>query len=164
MDSYQYAVEVVGQKDAPRGCGGLWPTKETRITSPFGMRVHPVSGVKKNHNGIDIGTEHRQGLFVIAPVSGTIQHSESKGGGMQIGIRTKDRLYSFCHLSKRLVPHGAKVRVGQLIALTGNTGASSGPHLHFGIWDTSGKTATPIDPMSHWWIRLVNFTGFEGNS
>lgn len=154
MNAYSLSVRVIGDRNSPSGFGGLWPTSEDRITSPFGERIHPVTGQRKMHNGIDIGTYRRIGEPVFAPVAGVVSWSSSKAGGMQIAVSSGGRTYTFCHLSKRLAPDKSTVSMGDLIALTGNTGASSGPHLHMGVWDTRGSDSVAVDPMSMWWLKI----------
>lgn len=154
MNAYSLSVRVIGDRNSPAGFGGLWPTSEDRVTSPFGMRTHPVTGKRTMHNGIDIGTYRRIGEPVFAPVAGVISWSSSKAGGLQMAVSSGNRSYTFCHLSKRLAPDKSSVSMGDIIALTGNTGASSGPHLHMGVWDTDGAGSKPVDPLSMWWLKI----------
>ncbi|MEZ4323321.1 MAG: M23 family metallopeptidase [Myxococcota bacterium] len=121
-----------------------WPVDASvRISSPFGDRIHPVTGKKKFHNGVDlpvpVGTDLRaaqSGTIVAATedsVSGRYVILEHGGG-----IRT-----AYCHLS--VLPDksvGARVSKGEIIGKSGNTGRSTGPHLHF-VLRVDG---TAIDP------------------
>ncbi|MCB9674105.1 MAG: M23 family metallopeptidase [Alphaproteobacteria bacterium] len=121
-----------------------WPVDPTvRISSPFGYRVHPVTKTRKFHNGVDlpvpVGTTLRaaqSGRIVAATedsVSGKYVILEHAGG-----IRT-----AYCHLSA--LPEksaGDRVSKGEVIGLSGNTGRSTGPHLHF-VLRVDGE---PIDP------------------
>lgn len=99
----------------------------------FGMRLHPILGINRMHEGIDIITNI--GTDVFAPGDGIVDYVGIKGGlGLVIevdhgfGYRT-----IFGHLSKTLVKAGTKIKRGDLIAKTGNTGLSTGPHLHYEV-------------------------------
>lgn len=103
------------------------------ITSPFGKRKHPITGITSFHNGIDIGCP--SGTAVVAPADGKIHKLWTHPrGGMCMSMVTLDGVrYGFAHLENRLVKEGQVVREGDAIALSGNTGQSTGPHLHFTI-------------------------------
>ena len=110
--------------------------------SRFGYRTHPVTGERKMHNGVDISAPI--GTSVFSPVDGEIMEAFMcpYGGGRTLTIADEELRvirYSFAHLNNNtIVPVGAKVKKGQKIAESGNTGTSTGPHLHFGI-KTDGK-------------------------
>jgi len=115
-----------------------------RITSHFGKRRHPVTGIYSFHNGVDIAC--RQGTPIVAPDYGTITEvwDHALGGKCLAMVSLKDIRYGFAHLSERSVQKGQSVVEGQQIALSGNTGRSTGPHLHFtvrikGIWENPLK-------------------------
>jgi len=109
-----------------------WPVAARfPITSPFGVRVHPTLKTRRFHNGIDVGVP--VGTDVRAPQAGTVDvvGNNPVSGRFVIvdhgrGVRT-----SYCHLSKAEVARGDEVQAGQLLALSGNTGRSTGPHLHY---------------------------------
>ncbi len=111
-----------------------WPSESsTRVTSEFGMRLHPILKVNKLHTGIDIGAA--AGTNVLAANSGTVIKAgwnNSYGNVIMIdhggGIVT---LYA--HNSKLLASTGDVVARGQAIALVGSTGVSTGPHIHFEV-------------------------------
>lgn len=111
-----------------------WPVvKEGNITSRFGRRLHPATGNWHNHRGIDIAMA--QGTQVFSTADGTVANvwkDAACGNGLVIkhldGYETV-----FCHLDKVVVAQGANVSKGQYIALSGNTGRSTGPHLHYAI-------------------------------
>lgn len=131
----------------PASTGPLcWPAGG-RISSPFGMRVHPISGAYKMHSGIDIANGH--GAPIYAAQDGVVIRSGySSGYGNLIivkhggGVTTR-----YAHLSKRKVGNGSKVKKGQLIGYMGSTGAATGPHLHFEV----RLNGTPKNP-----IRYLN--------
>lgn len=110
-----------------------------KITSRFGKRRHPVTGVTCFHNGVDIAC--REGIPVVAPDFGTVTEiwDHERGGICLAMVSLTGVRYGFAHLSERSVRKDQTVVEGQLIALTGNTGITTGPHLHFtvqisGIW------------------------------
>lgn len=121
-----------------------WPTDGTNITSDFGNREAPTDGASTDHKGIDIGVG--EGRNVYACEQGTVinaGNSNSAGNWIEIdhgnGYTSK-----YMHNSELKVSVGDVVEKGQLIALSGNTGNSTGPHLHFQI----EYNEEPLDPMS----------------
>lgn len=110
--------------------------KEVKITSHFGYRKHPITKTKKHHNGIDFAAPI--GTPIFAPADGIVttikSTKQSKGSGNLIkiehgmGFKT-----SYSHLSKILVSNNQVVSKGDIIGLTGNTGRSTGPHLHYEV-------------------------------
>lgn len=109
-----------------------WPVQEDhRLTSPYGYRTHPVLGTRKLHNGVDLAVP--VGTVIVAAQDATVSVAgEDNVNGKYIvldhgyGVKT-----SYCHLSELEVEGGDDVDRGQEIALSGNTGRSTGPHLHF---------------------------------
>ena len=130
------------------GTGDLmWPVPSSGyISSGFGLRLHPVYRVMRQHYGIDIGAAH--GASVIAADSGrviTSAYNSAYGNyivvyhGTVNGV-TMTTLYA--HLSSRRVSEGADVVKGQIIGLVGSTGVSTGPHLHFEV-TVNGSRVNP---------------------
>jgi murein DD-endopeptidase MepM/ murein hydrolase activator NlpD len=115
-----------------------------RVSSKFGNRIHPVTKQHKFHNGVDIAVA--VGTQVHAPVMGKIiDVSDNLTAGKTVVMMGADgRRYGFAHLSKQLVKINDFVEEGHVIAETGNTGASTGPHLHF----TVKSGADWIDPQT----------------
>ncbi|MCD8486612.1 M23 family metallopeptidase [Kamptonema cortianum] len=101
------------------------------ITSGFGWRTHPLSGDRRFHNGTDFGVP--TGTPIVAVKSGTVTLAKNlQGYGLSVEIDHGDGSSSFyAHCSKLLVKPGHRVNQGNTIALSGNTGNSTGPHLHF---------------------------------
>jgi murein DD-endopeptidase MepM/ murein hydrolase activator NlpD len=116
-----------------------------KITSPYGMRVHPISGVEKFHNGIDIAVP--TGTAVIAPAPGTVikKYSDSLGGNSLVIKHDNGFSTGYAHLSAWNVEVGDKVSPGQIIAKSGNTGNSTGPHLHLTMRDQNDDYVNPVD-------------------
>lgn len=105
-----------------------------RITSRFGPRKHPITGkVGAFHNGIDISAP--VGTDIVAPDSGRISEvwESSKGGKCMAMIGRTGIRFGFAHLDQQLRKVGEIVDRGDLIAKSGNSGASTGPHLHFTV-------------------------------
>ena len=118
--------------------GFAWPASG-RITSTFGPRWGAF------HAGIDLGI--RTGSSIRASLAGTVSFSGSAGGyGLLVKITHAGGYETrYAHNSKLLAKPGDKVSAGQIIALSGNTGASTGPHLHFEI----RKAGVALNPMKH---------------
>ncbi len=117
---------------------------EGNISSPFGKRIHPLSGQESSHNGIDIAID--SGTDVCAIESGTILKSEyNQFSGNFIVISHQDGYTSsYAHLEESNVKSGDIVKKGDIIGKSGSTGAVTGPHLHMEI----RKDSTPVDPMT----------------
>jgi murein DD-endopeptidase MepM/ murein hydrolase activator NlpD len=103
------------------------------VTSDYGYRIHPVTGEKSYHRGVDIGIG--VGTKVRAAHDGIISTGNDAGGyGKYITLTGKDGLITkYAHLSEFIKGNGRTVSKGDVIAETGNTGNSTGPHLHFEI-------------------------------
>ena len=102
------------------------------ISSQFNPnRRHPVTGKVRPHNGTDFAV--RVGTPVISPADGVVEIAKySRSAGYYVVIRHRGSYSTvYMHLSKILVKPGQSVRIGQTIARSGNTGISTGPHLHY---------------------------------
>lgn len=120
------------------------PISGGRRTSGFGGRKAPTKGASTNHKGIDWATPI--GTAVMASSGGTVSIAGWQNGyGYVVYINHPDgKQTRYGHLSKILVSTGQKVTQGQKIALSGNTGRSTGPHLHFEI-RIDGKAVNPLN-------------------
>lgn len=113
------------------------------VTSPFGIRTHPISGTKKLHNGIDLKANY-ENVYAVLDGIVTATGWDSKGGGNFIKINHYNRFKtSYLHLSEIYYKVGEQVKAGFIIAKSGNSGNSTGPHLHFGVKEF-GKSINPI--------------------
>lgn len=119
------------------------------ITSPFGMRVHPVTGVKKQHNGIDLvaTNDGRVGQpdYITAHTGGTVDSvGYNSSAGYYVKIKVADNsVMVYYHLNKMSsVKKGATVKKGDRIGYMGESGTASGKHLHWGI-QAHGKWIDP---------------------
>ncbi|MGC3875081.1 peptidoglycan DD-metalloendopeptidase family protein [Halomonas sp. GXIMD04776] len=105
-----------------------------RISSPFNLRrKHPITGRISPHRGTDFAM--RSGTTVKSPADGRVVKSTHQSLAGNYVVIQHDNGYKtrYMHLSKRLVREGQRVKMGQKIALSGNTGRSTGPHLHYEV-------------------------------
>ena len=113
------------------------------VTSPFGNRTHPIFGGQKLHNGADLKANYEK---VYAILDGKIIDAgfDSKGGGNYIKIKHSNSFVtSYLHLSEIYYKVGEWVNAGFIIAKSGNSGNSTGPHLHFSVSE-NGNYINPI--------------------
>jgi murein DD-endopeptidase MepM/ murein hydrolase activator NlpD len=110
----------------------IWPTRGW-VTSDFGTRMDPYTAERKMHQGMDIATPHGQPIYV--PSDGTVVFAGNEGGYGKVlvvdhgyGVKTR-----YGHLSEILVRLGQRVSRGDKVASVGNTGRSTGPHLHYEV-------------------------------
>lgn len=123
-----------------------WPAPDyVRISSPYGYRIHPISGVKKLHAGVDLASG--MGTRILAAYDGkVIAAGYNNSMGNYIMIDHGDGLVTvYMHASALLVSTGQKVSRGQQIAKVGSTGNSTGPHLHFAV----RLNGAYVDPMPY---------------
>ena len=105
-----------------------YPLKEITITSPYGWRKDPFTGKRSNHKGLDLRARKEE-VYAMMPGE-VVKVSSDKRSGNYVTIRHGDYTVSYCHLSKTLVKKGAQIMPGEVVAISGNTGRSTGPHLH----------------------------------
>ena len=129
--------------------GGLQnPAPGRPVTSPYGYRRHPISGVRKLHRGIDYG-----GTFnVLAAGDGVVTHvayngNKRTGGGHVVKIDHGNCVTVYYHgREKTHLRLRDRVKAGDFVYVSGSTGASTGPHLHFEVRRPSGAWGTNVDP------------------
>lgn len=116
------------------------------VSSPFGWRIHPVTGKRHFHTGIDIPANY--GTKIIALFDGDVVWAEThQGYGSTVLLRHAQHCFTlYGHCTKIFVKPGQRVKSGQLIATVGSTGVSTGPHLHLEYWVNNQY----IDPMQIW--------------
>jgi murein DD-endopeptidase MepM/ murein hydrolase activator NlpD len=107
------------------------PLKAIKRTSGFGSRIHPILMSYKTHSGIDLKAFYEPVYSVAAGVVIQSGFRPVEGNFVKIKHGTIESIY--CHLSKLFVGIGDKVEAGAQIGISGNTGRSTGPHLHFGL-------------------------------
>ena len=122
----------------------LWPVKSGKITSKFGNRNHPVLKSVKFHRGVDIAVS--LGTPVYAGIKGIVTFAGKRGNyGNLVEIKGSDGIkVRYAHLSKIDVVTGQRVSDGEKVAETGNTGMSTGPHLHYEII----VDESPVNPLN----------------
>jgi murein DD-endopeptidase MepM/ murein hydrolase activator NlpD len=120
------------QKSLLASTPSIWPARGW-VTSDFGQRLDPYTADRVMHAGLDIAAPH--GKVIYAPSDGTVVFAGLEGGYGNVlvidhgyGIKTR-----YGHLSKILVKPGAHVRRGDEVGAVGNTGRSTGPHLHYEV-------------------------------
>ena len=121
------------------------PLEVTRVTSRFGRRVHPITGNTRMHQGVDYGAP--VGTRVQAVADGTVAFAGWRGGyGNLLILRHSggyETRYAHLHRFGQGIRAGVRVRQGQIVALTGNTGNTTGPHLHYEML----QNGRHIDPL-----------------
>ena len=126
--------------------GYIWPSRSSRrISSYYGMRLHPIYGYYRMHTGIDIGASH--GTDIISSADGVVSSvTYNEGGyGWYIVVYHGNGISTlYAHCSKVIARVGQQVKQGQVIALVGSTGASTGPHIHFEV-RVDGAHTNPLD-------------------
>ena len=138
-------TDTTPSTQAPSSSGWVKPLRSYTITSPFGMRVHPISGVYKMHEGVDLSAP--QGTPIYAAKSGKVTTTsfQAGGAGYYVSINHGDGFSSvYMHMTHYIVKPGNYVSAGQVIGYVGSTGGSTGPHLHFGI-SYNGKYVNPMN-------------------
>lgn len=121
------------------------PIDGARMTSNFGLRRHPILGYARAHKGVDFGAG--QGTPVLAAGDGVVvKASRWSGYGNWLQIRhTGGWDTGYAHLSRyaKGIRPGVRVRQGQVVAYVGSTGLSTGPHLHYEVWQR-GQRVNPV--------------------
>lgn len=120
-----------------------WPVPScTYLTSRFGLRVHPITGVTKSHTGIDIGAE--SGATIVAADGGTVVLAGVNSGYGNCVMIDHGNGYKtlYAHMSSIAVSNGQAVSKGDTVGYVGSTGLSTGPHCHYEVW----KDGSRIDP------------------
>jgi murein DD-endopeptidase MepM/ murein hydrolase activator NlpD len=137
----------------------LWPV-EGQVTGSFGERIDPFNGEGAFHSGVDIGSSY--GAKIIAPADGVVTIVDTMGGyGKTImidhgnGISTR-----YGHLSGFAVTPGQKVQRGDLIGYVGESGRSTGPHLHYEVRIND----TPVNPYKYLRMTVAHSGGFATGS
>jgi hypothetical protein len=154
--SFEEVYELAKSKDTMLKCiPAIQPVSNKelkRLASGFGMRIHPIYKIAKMHTGLDftadIGTE------IYATGDGVVESIESKfsGYGQHVVINHGFGYESlYAHMSRVAVRPGQKVRRGQIIGYVGNTGTSTGPHLHYEVI----KNGEKVDPSFYFYSDIT---------
>lgn len=118
--------------------------KPWRITSGFGPRKTSSKKMSSIHNGIDIAVKIGTDLFATFDGKVVARFYKEKGGNQLVIANDDGSRSGYAHLNEFLVNIGDRVKKGQLVAKSGNTGFSTGPHLHFTFKNTDGKAIDPV--------------------
>lgn len=137
------------------------------IISRFGMRVHPITKIKKNHNGIDINAtvdgKTGQTDYITAHTGGTVEavgYGLSAGNYVKIRVDSKTVMVYYHMKSKSTLKKGEAVAQGQYLGYVGKTGSATGPHLHFGI-QYDGAWIDPEPYLDADWKQPVELVSVE---
>jgi len=130
---------------------------EGTITSLFGMRINPVTQKPEFHTGLDIAVA--EDTPVLAVRYATVHHvGYSSVNGHYMRLRCDEGYYFvFAHLNEVLADVNDRVAQGQKVALSGNTGQSTGPHLHYGI----ARNGYRLDPITRVGLQLSSDAALE---
>ena len=146
FDKAAYEEWLASQKPVvpPDGCEWLTPLTSYRLTSPFGMRMHPILGIYRMHNGIDMAAPLNTPIYASRGGQVTIAE-ENDSAGLYVQINHGDGYKSvYMHMNYFIVKVGDYVAQGQVIGYVGTSGMSNGYHLHFGISYT-GEYVNPLE-------------------
>jgi murein DD-endopeptidase MepM/ murein hydrolase activator NlpD len=142
--SFERLLELLrGKADQLASTPSIWPAKGW-LTSRYGYRISPFTGLRDFHGGVDVAAE--PGTEIVAPARGRVVQAGAQGalGNVVVldhgfGIRT-----TFGHAQDLLVHEGQSVERGERIASVGNSGRSTGPHLHYAV-ARNGRLTNPLD-------------------
>lgn len=163
---YGKDTEIIKNEMQLSGVAGfINPTRKIKCSSAFGYRIHPVKGIKKFHNGLDIGIAGGEPIY--AAKDGTVSRVVSNrteinncdyGYGNYIIINHDDGMSTvYAHIMYGTIPssiyEGAQVSQGEQIGAVGSTGCSTGNHLHYEV----RKDNSPVDPADY--LDLTDATG-----
>lgn len=119
-----------------------YPLSRIKINSPYGYRKDPFTGKRKFHNGIDL---HARSAKVFAMMQGRVlKVGQDKVSGKYVTLQHGNFIVSCCHLSQVYVSKGQIVKAGDVVGISGNTGRSSGEHLHITCKDSSQNHFNPV--------------------
>lgn len=122
------------------------PVDDTRMSSSYGMRDHPVIGGRRAHKGVDLASP--TGTPVYATADGMVDTARNFGSyGLYVRLEHGARLETrYAHMSRLAVAAGQRVKKGDVIGYVGSTGRSTGPHLHYEV-RIDGEAVNPIPYM-----------------
>jgi murein DD-endopeptidase MepM/ murein hydrolase activator NlpD len=138
IDTHQVSNSTIGNNKTSTLISP--PLRNIQITSGFGTRKHPIYHKQMMHNGVDLSARYENVYSMFPGI--VIRVGQDDRSGKFVTVRTGDYTISYCHLSQQLVKEKDFVIAGKNIAVSGNTGASTGPHLHI----TTKKDGKAFDP------------------
>lgn len=130
-----------------------------QITSGVGMRIDPLDGNWRNHNGIDIMVP--EGTPVRSVAGGTVLYAGLRSGyGWTILVEHDNGMITlYAHNSKIIADVGQEIKKGDVVALAGSTGRSTGPHVHFEAWQAGNNVTPAFMPGST--IKIASLPGYQ---
>ncbi len=136
--------KLEGQRNLLASTPAIRPT-DGWMTSRFGHRVSPFTGRKEFHKGLDIA--NRKGTAILATANGIVSYAGRKGpmGNVLVIDHGHGMITRYAHLSEALKKQGEKVKRGDIIAQMGNSGRSTGPHLHYEVH----LNGVPVNPATY---------------
>ncbi len=137
--------------------GAIGRPSNGRLTSSFGMRRHPILGYVRMHSGVDFGAPY--GSPIYAASDGVVAYAAHKGGyGNFVQINHGSGLATgYGHMSRFAARAGQRVRQGQIIGYVGNSGLSTGPHLHYELY----RGGRAINPLSIKFVQRAQLSGSD---
>jgi murein DD-endopeptidase MepM/ murein hydrolase activator NlpD len=121
------------------------PKPKAIVTSPFGMRLHPILKIQKMHTGMDFGTGMNTEIYAAADGKVTLAQYSKTYGDYVIVEHKNGYSTVYAHLNSYSVVLGDEVKKGQVVGLSGTTGRSTGPHLHYEV----RIKGTPVNPAGY---------------
>ena len=144
-DEYLKKLALQGE-NPPSNASWVTPVSGYTLTSAFGMRLHPVLGYYRMHNGVDLACAQGTPIYATRAGTVTVASYQAGGAGYYVSINHLDGFTSiYMHMTHYVVSAGQSVSQGQLIGYVGSTGISTGPHLHFGI----SYAGTYVNPLAY---------------
>ena len=132
---------------------------EVPVTSPFGWRVHPITGKYKFHSGVDLGYDYGDDVLAVMPGQVVYCYWWGGYGNCVILAHANGDHTLYGHMSEILVTQGQVVTEGQVLGKVGSTGMSTGPHLHLEWWHNGVYT----DPLTLSYAQKVQNYEFYAN-
>lgn len=140
-----YSAHYTEDGQALISSGLRYPLSRLHVRSGYGMRMHPVTGRRTMHRGIDLRASRGRPVHAVA-AGKVVVSAYNKYAGNKVAIRHSDGSTSYyLHLNKRSAGLGQWVRSHQVIGTVGSTGRVTGPHLHFGFKDHRGRWMNPLN-------------------
>ena len=139
----QQETDSVDNKQKQRTSGYLsiaYPLRSIKVTSPYGYRRDPFTGKQSWHNGLDLRAKNEPAYAMTDGIVEKVGYDNRSGN--YVTLRHGNFHISYCHLSSIVVDKGERVYPGSIIGVTGNTGRSTGSHLHL----TCKKDGKSINP------------------
>ena len=151
--SYSFLFQLLSKKEEElKHIPAIKPV-DGKVISGFGMRMHPIQKIRKMHTGLDL--QANTGTEVFATGDGVVRLAGRNRGGYGVQVEIDHGGYGYvtkyAHLSEITVKVGQRVKRGDIIGLSGNTGLSKGPHLHYEIIKNDRK----IDPIDYFYGDLT---------